>query len=222
MTLLIKMPTRQRRRQFMNVLDKYCDLLSGKHDVKFVISMDSDDREMNCSKVTKWLDAKKNLRYFYGKNRTKMQAINANMEHAGKFDILLLASDDMFPQVKGYDDIICTKMQKYFPDLFGALHFNDGRVGNRLNTLSIMGKKMYDYFGYIYHPDYKSVWCDNEFHEVTTQMNKVVYIDKVIIKHNWGGANGDKLYRRNENLYGRDKIVFLKRQSMGFPSGSVM
>lgn len=72
----------------------------------------------------------------------------------------------MIPCQKGYDNIIAVNMNKYFPNMDGALHFNDGRVGNSLFTLSIMGKKLYDQFGYIYHPDYKYTYCDNEFHLV--------------------------------------------------------
>jgi len=219
--ILIKFPTRQRRRKFFKVLDKYYDLLSGKHKVNFLISMDKDDHEMNCSSARGLLNAKPHLDYFYGNNKTKIEAINNDMQHAGDYQVVFLASDDMIPQSKNYDDTIVTDMKTYFPNYDGALHYNDGRVKERVCTLSIMGFKLYKYFGYIYHPDYKSLWCDNEYTEVTRQMKKIKYIDRVIVKHVWPGANGDPLYRRNENLFSRDKKMFEKRKSMGFPMEKV-
>ena len=130
--ILIKFPTRQRPKIFAKVLSKYMSMLSGKNNVQFVISMDSDDTTMNNGPMRKFLDKKKNLEYFYGNSKNKIEAVNASME--GKdFDILLLASDDMVPVINGYDNIIVGHMKKYFPDTDGVLHYNDGRMGRRLN-----------------------------------------------------------------------------------------
>lgn len=222
MKLLIKYPTRARWDTFKKTLGQYMGRLSNKHEVEFVISMDVDDRSMNNPEVHAYLDALKNVSYCYGENRTKVEAINANMQNH-EFDVVLLASDDMIPEVDGYDDIICSALQEYFPDTDGVLHFHDGRVGESLNTLSIMGKKMYDRFGYIYHPDYKSLWCDNEFHEVTRAMGKVKWIDRVIIRHAWVDATGqDGLHRHNESFHNVDKRTYDKRKSLGFPKEAVM
>jgi len=187
--------------------------------------MDADDRSMNNASLLKWLNSKNNpaaniyVSYFFGNNKSKIQAINANMENGEDFDLLLLASDDMIAKVSGYDDIMAQDMLQHFPDFDGALHYNDGRIGRTLDTLSIMGKKMYDGFGYIYHPDYISLWCDNEFTDVIYRMGKAVYLDKVIIKHDWTGQ--DHLYRINNKYYDRDRKVYLMRKEKGFPKECV-
>lgn len=222
--LLLKYPTRGRPEVFKNTFSLYRDKLSGKHPYCFIVSMDVDDPEMNNQNITEWLDQQKNVIYCYGNNRSKVQAINANMECVNfDYSVLLLVSDDMIPEVHGYDDVIVTKMQEHFPNLDGCLHFNDGRAAATLNTLSIMGKKMYENFGYIYHPDYCSLWCDNEFH-LTTQMNsKSVYIDQVIIRHSWTDVTGqDRLHQKNESFYEADKQVFLARQAANFPKDSCL
>jgi hypothetical protein len=218
---LFKFPTRSRKRKFFTVLDRYYEYMSGEYSFRFIVTMDNDDKAMRIGSTRNRLDEYKHLDYYYGPNKTKIQAINANMDQAPDFKILFLVSDDMVPQVRDFDRLIMKHMKKHFPDFFGALHYNDGRVGKQVNTLSIMGKPLYDYFGYIYHPDYKSLWCDNEFHDVTKQMGKTQYIDKIIVKHEWPGANGDPLYRRNENLYTRDKKVYEKRANLGFPQESI-
>ena len=222
MKLLIKFPTRGRREVFQNTFESYYSMLSGKHEVEFRISMDVDDKVMNRDDVWSFLDEKKNITYCYGENTCKVGAINANMDGA-EFDVLLLASDDMIPQVHGYDDIIITKMQEHFPEMDGALHFNDGRAAEALCTLSIMGKKMYDRFGYIYHPQYTSLWCDNEFHEVCHSWGKMKYVDNIIIKHAWVDATGsDNLHQRNESFHDADKIVYTARKNAGFPKEHVV
>lgn len=227
MKLLIKFPTRQRPEQFKEALDTYYRLMSNKHQYQFIISMDQDDPSMLNSEISQWLKSKPNLLFNYGNNKTKVQAINADISQftglpGGNydFDILLLASDDMIPLVHGYDDIIVTKMQEHFSDMSGCLHFNDGRQGRRLNTLSIMGVELYKHFGYIYHPSYESMYCDNEFMDITEQIGKAVYIDDIIISHQWiniCGGKKDELYQRNDRPVMKDKRNYQARKAAGFP-----
>lgn len=219
--LLVKIPTRARPDKFRNQFDKYYSMLSGELKVKFVVSMDADDHWMNNDDMKWWLSpangGRQNIFFYYGNSKTKVQAINADMQHHQDFKILLLASDDMTPVQKGYDKIIYDDMLKHYPNLDGALHYNDGRVGNRLLTLSIMGKKMYDYFGYIYHPSYISVFCDNEFHDSVYALQKCVYIDNVIIKHDWVNYTGqDALHKRNESYYRQDGRTYDRRKRINF------
>jgi len=55
-------------------------------------------------------------------------------------------------------------------------------------------------------------------------MNKVVYVDQVIIKHVWEGYGhiADALYKKNEKWFNRDKYIFDKRKMAGFPKESVI
>ncbi len=219
--LLIKFPTRSRPDKFRNQFDKYYNMLSGKHRVKFVVTMDADDSTMNNEDMKWWLSpsngGRKDIFYNYGHSKTKVQAVNADMLAHNDWKILLLASDDMTPIQHGYDDHIYNDMMQHFPDLNGVLHYDDGRVGDRLNTLVIMGKPIYDYFGYIYHPSYISLYCDNEFHDSTYGMGKARYIPKCIIKHDWIEYTGkDNLHIRNESFYGRDGKNFERRKRLSF------
>lgn len=218
MKLLIKFPTRNRREKFFEVLDIYYDLLQDINSTKFVITCDEDDLSMNNDEVKEKLSKYLNLDVYYGNNKSKIEAINANLENEN-FDILLLASDDMIPQIKGYDNVIRDNMRKYYPDTDGVLWFNDGYQKNRLNTLCILGKKYYNRFNYIYHPNYKSLWCDNEFTQVSYALRKVTYFDSVIIKHCHPvviGEKADELYEKNDSFHDEDKIIFEKRMRNNF------
>jgi hypothetical protein len=216
--LLIKFPTRGRTDKFFNTLDKYYELLSGKCNVEFLITCDSDDTSMNNSTVREKLKSYANLEVEYGDSKTKIEAINAGMSQRD-FQVVLLASDDMIPVVKGYDSIIIEAMCKTFPDFDGVVWFNDGVQQNRLNTLCILGKKYYNRFGYIYNPEYKSLWCDAEFTLVGNMLGKQKYFDQVIIKHDHHSITNegiDELYTINETYESADKITFLRRQETKF------
>lgn len=220
--ILFKFPTRARPDKFRKQFDNYWNMMSGELKTSFLVSMDSDDSTMNNEDMKWWLSesngGRKNIYYHYGNSKTKVQAINADVSNYTGYKILVLLSDDMTPLQHGYDKIIYDDMMKHFPNLDGALHYNDGRVGKRLITLSIMGKPMYDYFGYIYNPIYTSLFCDNEFHNIVYKLGKAVYIDNVIIKHDWVNYTGkDPLHVRNESFYGKDGNIFKAREKLGFP-----
>ena len=215
--LIVKFPTRQRSEKFFLRLDEYySNLRDGNFE--FIISCDEDDIIMNNAEVISRLESYPNLKYFFGNNKSKIEAINANLQHV-QFDVLLLASDDMSPVKAGYDVIIKQKMKEAFPDTDGVLWFNDGFQGNRLNTLSILGKKYYDRFNYIYHPEYKSLYCDTEFTEVSISKNKVKYFDIEIIKHiqySIVNEQPDELYIKNDKLKDIDYITYTNRKIKGF------
>ena len=218
MKLLLKYPTRGRSEMFRDTLRLYRTMMSGEVDYKFFISMDRDDETMNNKEMMEFLDSQPNLSYHYGDSTTKIQAINADMEKVGDWDVLLLVSDDMHPIVKGYDKIIMDDMKKHFPDLSGVLHYNDGEWGRKLNTLSIMGVNYYKNVGYIYYPAYRSFFCDNEFTEVSNRDGKAVYLDNVIIKHikRENIRKPDATYRKNSKENAFDRALFQRRKANGF------
>ena len=218
MNILVKFPIRQRREKFFKTLQKYIDLSHDRSRLHFLISMDSDDPEMNRTDVRKRLD-KLGCEYYYGQNQTKIQACNADIEKtAFAWDILVLASDDMIPIVPKWDKIIRDKMAEHWPDLSGVLHFYDGHQNDNINTLSIIGRGWYNRFGYVYNPVYKTMWCDTEFTEVSRMLNKEAKFDQVIIEHKHpysGSCQMDELYKRN-NDDSADRQMFNKRKSNGF------
>jgi len=208
--LLIKFPTRNRPEKFKKVLQLYIDMLSGKHNVRFVVTMDEDDSTMNTQEIKEWLNSLPvNIKYNYGHSKTKIQAVNADLD-GEEADVLLLASDDMIPQIKNYDDIIFQGFEQVFPDFDGAIKFNDGLRNDDLMTLCVMGWPLYKQFGYIYHPEYTSLYADTEQTMVLKKMQKFAVSEICLIKHVWTAAPWDELHARNENseMYSKDKEVF--------------
>lgn len=217
MKILYKFATRGRPQEFKNTLEIYYAKMSNLYDYQFIVTVDNDDGSMNNQSIREYMDSKPNLSYFFGNSKTKVEAINANMRNVD-FDILINVSDDMIPVVDFFDKKIVELMLESFPDLDGALHFNDGREsGNKVITLSIMSKKLYDYFGYIYYPAYKSSYCDIEFTDVVIKLDKVVYSSEIVVRHKWGGNQGDETYKKNYGCVREDKDTYHRRKAEGFP-----
>lgn len=222
--LLIKLPTRNRPEKLKKQMDLYRRfLLRRGTNIRFLLSLDTDDATMNTPEIRDWLDSQPDLEYYYGNSKTKIEACNADIDRTDfNWDVMMLLSDDMIPKRKGYDRWILDAMQDYFPDTDGVLHYNDGKQGPRLNTLPILGRKYYDRFGYVYHPDYKSVYADNEFTIVSRNLGKDVYFDIVLFHHEWIDGGVDDLYIRNESpeLYEHDYNVLVRHFIRGGDRGS--
>ena len=219
MKLLIKFPTRNRKNKFFTVLKQYQRLCEDIENTFFLITLDNDDDEMNSPEVSDIFSTFKNIKYVYGNSISKIHAVNRDIETVDEWDIVLLASDDMTPKVKGYDNIIRNKMKEHYPDTDGVLWFNDGHQGNNLNTLCILGKKYYERFNYIYHPEYKSVWSDNEFMLVGNLLQKQTYFDEVIIEHehpDWGYGKRDNIHQVNLLNESHDRNLFMSRKQNNF------
>lgn len=224
MRILLKCPTRNRPQKILSTLASYIKLASHPEQIGVAVSCDDDDATMSRNLVheelhrllapTAW------HRIFASQNKSKIQACNANMnEIEWQWDIVVLVSDDMLPQIKGYDDIIRNHMSAHHPDTDGILWFNDGHQGDKLNTLTIFGRKMYDHFGYLYHPDYKSLFCDTELTDLCKGelKNKTTYINYCIIRHEHPGTgyaqNMDVLYERNQRFWNEDMYTYIRRKS---------
>ena len=237
MKLLVQFPTLSRQFKFLQCLSKYVNMASGLHEITFNINCDHNDPTMNNSEAKKKITdiflhqtQKQNLAKYnvhFDKGTSKISAINDHIE-PDLYDIIICASDDMIPQVDGWDEDIAKAMKEHYPNLDGCVHFNDGYTNGKLITFSILGRELYKHFGYIYHPDYKSLYCDNEFTQEVIRMDKVQYIDKIIIKHEHYGEqensnSGDLDFSAQKTLAysGRDGVVFEHRQHLGFPKERV-
>jgi len=218
--LLIKIPTRSRPEAFFQTLDSYYRKLSHHIPYYFLISCDSDDTTMNNDEIKKRFSQYKNLTAYYAPHKNKVDAYNSYIDKIPvNWDILLVTSDDMEPLIDGFDEVISEKMVSEFPDFDGVLNFNDGHVGSECNTLPILGKKYYERFGYIYHPTYASLFCDEELTLVSKMLRKEKVCNEVIIRHNhpvFGLRQWDDLYVKNESFKHQDRLIFDARRAHYF------
>jgi len=223
--ILCKFPTRQRPDIFLKVLNEYHSACIHLHDTFFLITCDNDDATMTDEVIARAeaISPIGNIKVCRGDSKTKIEAVNADFDdipfYFQDWDIVLVISDDMEVKLLAWDEMIRCKMREHFPDTDGNLWFFDG-YQKRISTLSCIGRKYYNRFNYIYHPQYKSLWCDNEYSEVATMLGKMQFFDTIIASHEhhcWGGGrNNDPLYMKNEAYWHEDEKTYNERKAINF------
>jgi len=223
MRVLLKCPTRSRPQRVIQTLSKYIQLANRPDLLGVAVSCDLDDVSMSRNivqdEIRQALRKAEWNQIYFSNNKSKIEACNADMNRIDyPWDIVVLVSDDMIPQIKGYDDIIRNQMIARFPDTLGILWFNDGTQEDKLNTLSIFGRKLYEQQGYMYHPAYKSLFCDTELTDLcrTDYKSICAYIPYCIIRHEHPGTGFaekmDTLYQANQKHWNADMYTYISRK----------
>ena len=223
MILLIKIPSRERKAKLLDVLRIYNQKIQWKQAVHYLFSFDLDD-DYPTKEELQAIVPDSQVTISVGKSGGKIDAINRGINLIEHWDILLLGSDDFIPIVDDFDEVIRNHFRVLNPDLTKALWTSDGHQ-DRINTLPIMGRRCYESKGYIYHPSYISLWCDNEYTEVLTQEGRLIKIDDCILQHEspvWKKKVRtlpiikDHLFIKNESYNEKDKANYEARKEAGF------
>lgn len=215
MTICYSFASRSRPERFFQTLDNII-VQSASNDFFIVAKLDEDDMTMNDPLVKqKIADNYPMVIAKWGMSKSKIHAINRDLDNLPHWDIIICLSDDMRFRTPGFDDIIRQHMPA---DLDGFLHMYDDYAKDRVCTVSILGRKYYERDGYIYHPDYYSMWSDDEETE-KAKLRGRYFVVPGEIEHlhytNDRKAVKDELYWRNDT-YNKDKVIFEQRKVRNF------
>lgn len=223
MKILIKYATRGRAELFKRSIKNIHDTISKEANFRILVSADSDDLTMCNTEITKFLADYPKVEIIFGRSISKIDAINRDSERFGDFDLLINFSDDMYFVMKDWDKIMIPGIQIIFgnnnTDFFA--HFNDNHVGEKLPTMSIMGREYYERFFYIYAPCYKSVSCDAEAMFVAQMLEKHSYFPWVLFEHKHPAnlpstVPNDDTYARNDKFGAADTETYFQRRAKLF------
>jgi len=208
--ILITFPTRSRPQKFLETLELW------EHpEVKIAITIDRDDATMNNAQMLADLRERGHDVQIMSP-QGKIAAMNYGVKERD-WDLLFVAQDDLEPRRRYVQETLRLWDKHFGESTDGVLHLNDGFRHDYLNTIVIIGRQYFDRFGYIYHPQYRSLFADNEYTDVSTHLRRVVRISKRIIVHEWAGMSPDALLIRNERFYDEDRATYFRRKAMGFP-----
>lgn len=219
MRILVKFPSRERPQKFMHALKAALDKAEDPTSLFWLFTFDLNDdsmrgieSELAALNINGEIQRRTSL--------SKIHACNRDLnEFTDPWDILLLMSDDMICETNFWDRIIRDDMAKHYPDGDGLLWYFDAKQAD-ICTLAIMGRAFYNRFGYIYHPDYRSLFADDEQTAVARGLGKLTYSDQILFRHahpaNVSGMKTDRLYVRNESAFDVDHRTFKKRKAMNF------
>ena len=225
MNILYKLATRSRPQRFAETIKSIVDN-SSNDDYLVLVTIDEDDESMQPYIEDHQLGLgfpHYNVVVVNGRSKNKIDAINRDMENSWErwlnWDILVNISDDMIITSPDFDKVVRSVFSET-TDLF--LHLPDGYANERLCTMSIMGKDYYKRFGYIYHPSYESVYCDNEATDVAKSLNRYVYVNQQLFSHNHPANVGahlmDAQYEKTEasDVHAKDCQNYQQRKAMNF------
>lgn len=224
--LLIKYPSRGRVDRFFDGMDSIYNNLSDKENTFVLVTADNDDPAMNDHLIWSRILEYGNVSPIYGVSESKIAAVNRDMDIKGAswndWDIVCVMSDDIRFCVYGFDDIIRTEMIQHFPEGDGYLHFCEKDSQAALNVMTIIDRKYYDRFGFIYHPEYKSLWCDNEQTEIAKMLGRYRYINYEIFHHfnpayNYPNMPKDEMFIRQQEIgWTIDQETYQRRKARNF------
>ena len=216
MRILIKYPSRGRPAAFFEGLDSVVINLHDASKTAVWCNLDIDDPTSDKIRknIHKYYDAVTIYECLdYSKN--KVDAIN----RGGKlpdFDVLAVFSDDMRFTSSGFDAII----RYAFADgnLDKLIHLPDQDAKDALATMYIAGRTFYERFGYVYHPSYKSLWCDNEIMEVAQRLGKYEYVNYPgVIAHlnpAYGHGPKDEMFLEQQRIgWDEDHKNYMRRKT---------
>jgi len=218
MKLLINFASRSRPVKFHQCMLNLRDAFRGlSYEVLLKVDRTDPTLKLYLNKAYKEI----NLQLGY--SDSKIHAINRNIPASG-WDVVINTSDDINWRPNAGKQII-QDMVEFGPDIF--LHYPEQYAEQQakrkgkpsISIVSIMDRAYYNRFGYVYYPEYKSIWPDEEATIVARTLGRYKFINKPIFEHLHhaaGKVKKDELYIRNDQYNGHDKLLFIKRKMEGF------
>lgn len=217
--LLFIYPTRGRVERFFKGLDSIVNNVYDTENFFVHVAADEDDETMNNESVQQRLKSYVNVGIAYGKSHSKIHAINRDLPlyREADWDILCCHSDDMRWTFYGFDQILRTEFNG---DLDKLLHVPDTDAKHLLATYYIAGRTYFERFGYIYHPSYKSLWCDNENQDIAHRLGKYKYVDcpgMLFHEHpSYQHVPFDEQYKEQQGFWNDDEANYNRRKAQNF------
>lgn len=214
--ILYNFATRQRAKQFYEVLDKMREL-SATDNYTVLVKLDITDKtDYNEQRLKESYPEVTLLR---ANHESKIEAIN-NGVYAS--DIIVNISDDIRFTAKHFDNMI----REYcgaddfvlFPEPYAESQHSKGK-NERIAVVSVIGIEYFSRFNYVYFPGYKSFFCDNEQTQVARIIGRLKEVNDIIFYHKHptaGYKNNDQLYTQNMRWWQHDKEIYYERRAIDF------
>lgn len=203
MKISIIHPTRNRPNQAFETHVKWLSRASGNADLEFITSVDTDDFS--------------DYSFFQGSvikniNRSAVEAINAGAKVATG-DLLIVCSDD----TDCFEDwdVALLKVLEGKSDFCAK---TDDGLQPTLITMPIMDRVYYERYGYVYQPEYKHMFVDQELTSVAIMTGKYIKLD-LSFPHNHystGKTLKDGLNARNDSTWKQGERLFNERLKTNF------
>ena len=158
------------------------------------------------------------IRLYMNDNDSVVQATNRAAKQATG-DILLYLSDDF----KCFDNWGLSVLKEFEGEDRPLLLKVDDCLQKfqvPVLTIPIMNRKLYERLGYFWHPEYKSMFVDEDLYWTAQKLNAMKMCSHLKFEHHHaanGKAPDDETYRRSAANWDQGKSVYQRRKAEGFP-----
>ena len=207
-------PSLGRAVQARKCYDHWMKTASGDHEYEWIVSLSKKDATLEQYYQT-FTDSDAVL---ITTRSTNMVEATNEIAKLCAGQIIILVSDDMW-SCELWDSKILHKFEMINGP--GILQVSDGITVTKL-TIPIMNREAYKKLGYIYHPDYISMYADDDLRKTALQHGMYYNGTDIMIEHRHYSVNKakmDKTYA-SENSRTAWKIgeqVFFERAKNKFP-----
>lgn len=179
--------------------------------VEYILSIDTDD-------PSRLAYESHHVNMIVRDNKSVVEATNRAAEETGG-DVLVYLSDDFkcFPNwdqavIKEFEGVTEPMLIKV-DDCLQPFHVP-------VLTIPIMNRALYERLGYFFHPDFKSMFCDEHLYWVAKKLGALKMCPHLKFEHQHvsvGKAQDDETYRRSAANWEQGKAMFAKHKKLGFP-----
>jgi hypothetical protein len=139
---------------------------------------------------------------------------------AAKGKVMIAVADDFLPP-SGWDSLLLSLEPKGWEDGEYVVKVSDG-CNATIFTLSILTRKRYERFGYMFYPKYPSMFNDTEFGEVAKRDGVVIFAEHLLFEHlhpSVGKRPHDNVdtVHASQSRWDVGEQLFNFRQKQGFP-----
>lgn len=213
MTISILHPSYGRPDKSYATIDKWWLSAAHQEFLELIVSVDSHD-----PKRDEYANRYQPGIMIEGNNGSVVEATN----RAAKIstgDIMIYVSDDFEP-VNGWDVLLRNEFEKESGPLLLKVDDCLQKFEAKVLTIPVMNRQLYDKLGYFWHPDYKSMFVDEDLWWTCHNMGAMKLAPHIKFEHRHvsvGKAPDDLTYQRSAANWNSGKATFLARKAAGFP-----
>ena len=213
MKITLLHPTRGRSQKSFSTSKKWIERAGV--DVELIVSVDSSDPDLNqyYSMYKDYLNTT-----VTNDNKSVVEATN----HAVKFatgDIFIYLSDD-FDCPENWGALVLKEFEGEERPLLVKVDDMLQKFEVPVLTIPIMNRALYEKLGYFWHPEYKSMFVDEDLYWTARKLNALKFAPHLKFEHQHvsvGKAPDDETYRASAKNWDQGKALFAKRKALGFP-----
>lgn len=191
-------------------------------DIHVYLSIDESDPDraeyvrLYCDDQV-WFDRSVSTLVLINNNTSVVEATNAAAKVCAS-DILIYLSDDFDCPDNWFEKVV----SQFDTDKPMLLKVHDGlqHFDTPVLTIPIMNYELYKKLGYFWHPEYKSMFVDQDLYETTKRIDAIKYAPDLVFMHNHpcvGRCEDDAIYQRSAANWDQGKTIFAKRKLENFP-----